>query len=138
MIEYVLDKLEEFVRGRGEMKNQRRQIADDALRAVGIALNETEIYYARLQRGAARSEETELQLSRYWAAASVPLRHVDLNLADTCEHKSRYWLDPTTWDEAKIKKFKIRLTSVARKVRQLRRVHIMAGTIRRRAGRDAA
>jgi hypothetical protein len=89
---------------------------------VQIALNETEIYYTRLDRGLPKCEDTEMQLSRYWSAASIPIRQIDVEFADVCEHKSRYWLNPDSWDQRKIARYKIQLTSVASKVRQLRRV----------------
>lgn len=122
MIEYVIGRLERLVELYREKKKEERQLADDALRAVQLALNETEIYYARLDRGSPRNEETELQLSRYWSAASIPIRHVDVEFADVCEHKSRYWLNPDSWDQKKVARYKIRLTSVTKKVRKLRRV----------------
>jgi hypothetical protein len=77
MIEYLLDKLDRFVQLYHEKKKEDRQLADDALRAMVFALNETEIYYARRERGMPRSEDSEMQLSRYWSAASIPLRHID-------------------------------------------------------------
>jgi hypothetical protein len=103
-----------------EAKKDRRQLADDALRAVSHALNETEIYYARRERGAPRSEETELQLARYWSAAAIPLRHIDLGFSEACEHKSRYWLNPDAWDEKMLARHKIQLTQVTKRVRELR------------------
>lgn len=120
MIEYMMEALERFVGLYREKKKENRQLTDDALRAVQFALNETEIYYARLDRGSLRNEETELQLSRYWSAASIPFRHVDTGFADVCEHKSRYWLNPENWDEKKVARYKIRLSNVARRVRVIR------------------
>ncbi len=124
MIEYLLDKLDRFVELYREKKKEERELADDALRAVLIALNETKIYYARRDRGAVRSEETEMQLSRYWSAASIPLRHIDPNFARVCEHKSRFWLNPDDWDEAKLAKHSIRLSTVSKRVKSLRRVGV--------------
>lgn len=124
MIEYLLDKLERFVELYHEKKKEERQLADDALRAVLLALNETEIYYARRERGAPRSEDSEMQLSRLWSAASIPLRHIDVSFSDICDHKSRFWLNPDDWEEKKVAKYKIRLTTLSKKVKRLRRVGV--------------
>jgi hypothetical protein len=124
MIEYFLDKLDRFVQLYCEKKKEDRQLADDALRAVVLALNETEIYYARRERGMPRSEDSEMQLSRYWSAASIPLRHIDPIFSQTCDHKSRYWLNPDDWDDKKIVKYKIRLSTVSKKIRELRGIGV--------------
>jgi hypothetical protein len=128
MIEVLTESLEGFVtfcvNFYSKKSNARRQDVDDALRAVQIALNETQIYYALRDRGEARSDEKELQLSRYWSAASIPLRHVDPGFAQMCEHKSLYWLNPDNWSDRKVRRYKIRLSTVTKRVRALRGVGI--------------
>jgi hypothetical protein len=122
MIEYLLDKLEQLLDIRREKKKERRLLVDDALRAVSIALNETEIYYAKLERGLPKDQHAEEQLARYWSAASVPLRHVDPSFADRCEHKSRYWVDREQWSDDMDKKYDIRLGTIAKRIRRLRAI----------------
>lgn len=128
MIEILTESLESFVEFcinfYNKKSNAKRQDVEDALRAVQIALNETQIYYALRDRGMPRNDEKEVQLSRYWSAASIPLRHIDFDFAERCEHKSLYWLNPDDWSDRKIGRYKIRLSSVAKKVRALRGVGI--------------
>lgn len=102
-----------------KLSKDRRDLRDNALRAISHALNETYIYYSSLENGKRRNKETEAQLSKYWAAAAIPIRHLDKNLATTCEYKSEYWLYPTRWDDARIKKFGIALDEVRERYREL-------------------
>jgi hypothetical protein len=128
MIELLAGSLEKFVefcvKFSNKKVNAKRQDVDDALRAVQIALNETQIYYALRDRGMPRNDEKEVRLSRYWSAASIPLRHIDPDFAERCEHKSLYWLNPDDWSDTKVGQYKIRLISVAKSVRALRGIGI--------------
>jgi hypothetical protein len=99
----------------------RRELRDSALRSLSHAIRETKIYYNRnldLDRGA-RDRDIEAQLVRYWAAAAIPLRHVDPQLAEICEHKSDYWLDPQDWTKDDVARFRIGLNGVDESYRRL-------------------
>jgi hypothetical protein len=97
-------------------RRERRELADNALRAVSHALNETYLYYSRYER-AGPNKETEEQLSRYWAAAAIPLRHIDPEFAMICENKSEYWTNPEHFSSADIKNFGIGLSEVRQRYR---------------------
>jgi len=101
-----------------QLRKEQREVADSALRAVSIAINETYLYYRSLEKGRARSDDTEAQLSRYWAAAAIPLRHIDAELAEVCEYKSEYWVSPETWEPSQIKELGIELEAVRDRYRQ--------------------
>lgn len=103
------------------MSKDNREMRDNALRSVSHALNETCIYYRNMERGKPRSTEIEDQLSRYWAAAAIPIRHLDRNLSTICEHKSDYWLNPDRWSDEEIKEFGIELGKVRNEYRELLR-----------------
>jgi hypothetical protein len=99
-----------------EYRKQKREEADSALRAISYALNETYIYYRRYPKSG-RNRDTEEQLSRYWSAAAIPLRHIDESLALICENKSEYWLNPENYNDEDIRKYGIGLDSVRRRYR---------------------
>ncbi|APX99916.1 hypothetical protein [Lacinutrix venerupis] len=91
---------------------------DRALRALSYALDKTCLYYRDLRNGILKDREREAQLVRYWSAAAIPLRHFDSNLAEICDHKSEYWLDPENYDDSQIDEMGIRLEDVRNAYRQ--------------------
>ena len=119
MIEFVLEGLQKLVVTINEMGRDRRELRDNALRAISHALNETYLYYRGIDKGQSRNLDTEAQLSRYWAAAAIPIRHINAELAEICEYKSEYWLNPESWDEIKIKQVGISLKDVRERYRNL-------------------
>jgi hypothetical protein len=58
-------------------------------------------------------------LSRYWSAAAIPLRHIDNELAQICEYKSEYWVNPESWDPLRIQQLGIGLKDVRERYRRL-------------------
>ena len=119
MIQWVVEKLIALIGPISALRKENRELADNALRAISHALNETYLYYRDIERGKERNPEVEAQLSRYWSAAAIPIRHIDRGLAQTCERKSEYWLNPDTWDEAKVTETGIGLDDVRKKYRAL-------------------
>ena len=119
MIEVVLDRFIALLGPIATLSRDKRELKDNALRAISHALTETHIYYSSLNRGNDRNLETEAQLARYWSAASIPLRHIDPDLAQTCEHKSEYWVSPENFSEEQVKETGIRLTEVKNAYKQL-------------------
>lgn len=77
---------------------EKRELADAALRALSIALDETSIYINSRNRGSGVNHDIEYQLARYWSAAAIPVRHFDAELADICNEKNQFWLDPDGWE----------------------------------------
>jgi hypothetical protein len=116
MMNYIFDKLGEALDKIMAFRRDRRELADNALRSVSHALNETYLYYARYDRSGP-DKDTEAQLSRYWAAAAIPLRHIDPEFAMICENKSEYWTNPEHFSDKDIKKFGIGLADVRQRYR---------------------
>ena len=90
-------------------------IRDKALRSISHALTETCLYIKQYTNLGKRDSETETQLSRYWSAAAIPLRHIDRELSEICEYKNEIWIDPRNWDPAKTKGISIDLDTVREK-----------------------
>ena len=118
MLEIIAGKLIALLGPLRAMSRDNREMRDNALRAVSHALNETYIYYHGLERGKERNSEIEEQLSRYWAAAAIPIRHIDRELAMICEHKSEYWINPEHWTPEDVKRAGIELGKVREDYRQ--------------------
>jgi len=116
-IEWVVEKLISLLPSISEMSKDKREVADNALRAISHALTETSLYVNKYIKSGKRDEEIEAQLARYWSAAAIPLRHIDTELSDICEYKSEYWLDPNSWNPDKTKGISIDLDSVRDKYR---------------------
>lgn len=116
-IEWVVERLVSLIPAIGNVAKDKREVADNALRSVSHALTETCLYVNRYIEKGNRDEEVEAQLSRYWSAAAIPLRHFDSELSEICEYKSEYWLDPKNWDGEKTKGLAIDLESVREKYR---------------------
>lgn len=121
MIEFVVKRLTNLIGHMTEIGRDKRELRDNALRSISHALNETYLYYRDIDSGKERNMDTEAQLSRYWAAAAIPLRHIDNELAEVCEYKSDYWINPETWDQSKIMEFGIALEDVRERYRTLLR-----------------
>ena len=51
-------------------------------------------------------------LVHLWSQAAIPLRHIDLELAEICQYKSRYWLEPSNWRNEDVENFGIALEIV--------------------------
>lgn len=113
MIEWVVERLLDLIEPVANLSKDRRELRDNALRSISHALNETYLYYRDIEtKGKARNMDTEAQLSRYWAAAAVPMRHLDAQLAEVCEYKSQYWVNPETWNPGKVRELGIGLHEV--------------------------
>jgi hypothetical protein len=119
MIEWVVERLSALIPTIDKLSVSNRELKDNALRSISHALNETYLYYGALEKDGQRDREVEKQLSRYWAAAAIPLRHVDQELASVCEYKSDYWVNPDSWDQEKVDRLGIGLKKVRNQYRAL-------------------
>jgi hypothetical protein len=119
MITFVIEKLISLPRPVTSLSKERRELRDNALRSISHALDGTYLYYRDLDRGKPRNLETEAQLSRYWSAAAIPIRHIDEELAFICDQKSECWLNPETWDHERVKEVGIALDDVRKRYRGL-------------------
>lgn len=98
---------------------QRDEKIDGSLHALYAALAETKAYVVSLNSGEPKNREKEHKLARLWHDASVPLRHIDQELAKICFLKGSYWLEPEAWTEAKIQKNQMALDNVFAKTKEL-------------------
>lgn len=119
MIEWVVERVSALIPAIDKLSTAKRELKDNALRSISHALNETYLYYGLLEKGGQRNTDIEKQLSRYWAAAAIPLRHIDQELASVCEYKSEYWVNPDSWDKAKVDRLGIGLKKVRNQYRAL-------------------
>ena len=98
-------------------ENEKKK--DLALRAVSYALDETYLYYRDMRNGHLKDRDREAQLVKLWSAAAIPLRHFDLELANICDRKSEYWIDPESYNDEDVEKLGIRLGDVRSAYRKL-------------------
>ena len=119
MLKFILPSLHKFLElereGRFRAENQR----DLALNTLLKAVNETRIYMQQTQRKAVRDINVEATLVRLWAEAAVPVRHLDLDLAERCTLKSDYWLNPESYSQDDIRKFRIGVNQVYQEIKKL-------------------
>jgi hypothetical protein len=102
-----------------EGKRQRTEKTDQALLALYTALRETQGYLAELKSGMANNPDKELSLAGLWQLASVPLREIDIELAEKCFEKGGYWLNPEAWNPARIEAKDIALDNMLEATRKL-------------------
>lgn len=119
MLEYVVDKLIGLLGPIATLSKDKRELKDNALRAISTALLETKLYYRDRQSGKPRNMEVEAQLAKYWAAAAIPLRHIDQELAMTCEYKADFWTGPDSWTGEEIERTGIKLEDVSKAYRSI-------------------
>ncbi len=119
MLEYVIDKLIGLLGPIATLSREKRELKDSALRGISIALQETKLYYRDINLGKERDMDREAQLAKYWAAAAIPLRHIDQELAMICEFKGEFWTDPDHWSAEEIARIGIKLDDVSAAFRKL-------------------
>lgn len=119
MLETVISGLTGLISPLSSITKGRRELKDNALRAISHALNETYLYYRDIQHGSSRDLDREAQLSKYWSAAAIPISHIDERLASICDYKSEFWVNPENWDNDRIDETGIELDKVRSKYRNL-------------------
>jgi hypothetical protein len=112
MLEWATERLLGLIPAIQNLSRDKRELRDNALRALVHALNETMIYYRHLERGKQRNDEVEDQLARYWSAASIPLRHIDPELASRCHMKAQFWIAPEEYSSEEVERLGITLAAV--------------------------
>jgi hypothetical protein len=132
MFEFVVAQFNALIKPLQELAKDKRELKDNALRSVSHALNETRIYYKSLERGTDRNLEIEAQLAKYWSAAAIPLRHIDPDLAMTCQLKCDYWIAPDRWSEDDLKNNGIALDTLHKAYRRM----LVPSSVARRPGVD--
>lgn len=94
----------------GKLKREKQ--IDDALHALFKALCETKAYVSGLNNGEKRDRRRESQIAHLWHEASVPLRHVDRELARRCFFKGSFWHEPESWTGVQLHESRIALAQV--------------------------
>jgi hypothetical protein len=112
MLEWAVERLLQLIPAMQSVSRDKRELRDNALRALVHALNETHIYYRRRERGKPRSHEMEEQLVRCWSAAAIPLRHIDSELASRCNLKAQFWIHPEDYSSQDVENLGITLEAV--------------------------
>ena len=97
---------------------KRRERADAAVKAVLLALNETQAYIADWNTGN-RVRERELLLARLWTDAAVAIRRKYPDFAQQLQMKAQYWTDPERWTATDVERAGISIKSVAGRARAL-------------------
>ncbi len=115
----LFDKALEAVGLIRDKKQKRTERTDQALLALYAALAETRAYISELENGKPRSREKEVAIARLWNTASVPLRVIDIGLAERCFEKGGYWMEPEAWDPGRIEAKGIAIESMYEATRQL-------------------
>lgn len=111
-MEWVIERFISLIPILSGAGKDKRELADAALRALSIALNETSIYINSRKRGNKFNHDIEFQLARYWSAAAIVVRHFDAELAGICHEKNQFWLDPDGWEGNSEQKERISLDNV--------------------------
>lgn len=119
MLEYVVDKLIALLGPIATLSKDKRELKDNALRAISTALMETKLYYRDRANGKPRNLDVEAQLAKYWAAAAIPLRHIDEELAQRCEQKAEFWINPDEWSDNDVQRLGIKLEDVSKAYRSI-------------------
>lgn len=101
------------------LPKERRELRDNALRGILVALDETFLYYRDIERRHQRDLDREALLVRYWSAAAIPMSRIDPDLARRCDQKSEYWLNPDRYDAGAVAELGIGLESVRNAYRTL-------------------
>lgn len=119
MLKEILDGITKILGPIATLSKDRRELKDTALRAISNALDETYLYYRDLQKGSSRNMEREALLVKYWSAAAIPMRHFDERLANRCDMKAEYWINPDQYSETIIAELGIGLDNVRQAYRKM-------------------
>jgi len=98
---------------------RRAEREDAAVKAVLLAVNETKLYIASLDRGEPKRRDQERLLVQLWTDAAVAIRRSDPQLAERLQMKAEYWADPENWTAHDIKSAAIGIEAVAARAREL-------------------
>jgi hypothetical protein len=112
MITWVIERLLSLTEPFAKLSMQKLELKDEGLKAISEAITATFLYYRSIEQGKGRDPNIEAQLSRLWASAAIPIRHVDKELSLSCANKSMYWVNPDTWDKANSEKLGIGLEEI--------------------------
>lgn len=88
----ILKHAKQWLSNLGRAGNERKQQSKKALRAVILAVRETEAYVTDLNQGARQNKSTERQISTLWSSLAFELEDLGISkLAKICRIKGKYW-----------------------------------------------
>ncbi|MBK8656916.1 MAG: hypothetical protein IPN20_24115 [Haliscomenobacter sp.] len=119
MLNEIIEGLSNILGPIATATKERSQMKDEALRAISHALNETYLYYRDIEHGHLPNRDKEAMLVKYWSAAAISLRHFDQRLANICDNKAEYWVNPDNYNSADIENLGIGLDSVRQAYRKM-------------------
>lgn len=119
MLNEIIEGLSNILGPIATATKERSQMKDEALRAISHALNETYLYYRDIEHGHLPNRDKEAILVKYWSAAAISLRHFDQRLANICDNKAEYWVNPENYNSADIENLGIGLDSVRQAYRKM-------------------
>lgn len=102
-----------------EGQKRRTEKTDQALFALYAALSESRAYLNDRAAGKRRNRAREFEIAKLWHSASVPLRDIDLELAERCFFKGGYWMEPDAWGKKRIQEKGIAFDAVFEETRKL-------------------
>ena len=100
-------------------RTHKNENKDRALHSLLAALTETDLYLQTLLPNLAPNRAKEAELARLWVAAAVPVRHFDMDLAETCLMKAEYWISPQQWLADDVKEDRVKIKNVRRQIEAL-------------------
>lgn len=122
-VEWLVERLIGLLPAISTLQKDKREVADAALSSIAKALNETALYVAHIDETETRDRSREEELARLWAAAAIPTRHVDDEFSEICQYKSEIWVNPSNWDQQRIREWGLDLRTVADRYKRLLRNH---------------
>ena len=88
----LIKHVKQWIGNLGRAGTERKQQSKKALRAVILAVRQTEAYVTDLNEGRARSRSREIKISSLWTSLSFELEDINLNkLAKACRINGKYW-----------------------------------------------
>jgi hypothetical protein len=119
MINEIIEGLSNILGPIATATRERSKFKDDALRSISHALDETYLYYRDIEHGQLPNRDKEAMLVKYWSAAAINLRHFDSRLAEICDHKAEYWVNPANYRKQDIQELGIGLNNVRQAYRKM-------------------
>jgi len=102
-----------------DRRARRAEREDAAVKAVLLAVNETKLYIASLDRGEPKRRDQERLLVQLWTDSAVAIRRSDPDLAERLQMKAEYWADPENWSDDDVRAAMIGIETVATRARAL-------------------
>ena len=88
----IIRHVKQWLSNLGRAGKERKQQSKKALRAVILAVRETESYVTDLNQGAQQNKSTEREIANLWTTLAFELEDLGISrLAKACRIKGKYW-----------------------------------------------